>query len=73
MNMTRREHIQWCKRRALAYLPDNPSDAFASMVSDMQKHPETCDHPAINLGCQLFLEGKLDTTEKMRHFIEGFE
>jgi hypothetical protein len=36
------EHIAWAKERAVRYLDEgNPADAFASIVSDLQKHPET--------------------------------
>ena len=43
--MTRAEHVQWCKRRALEYLdvmtPPDPVQAVTSMLSDLGKHPET--------------------------------
>lgn len=42
------------------------------MASDMRKHPETKDHPAIMLGFRMLLAGQLSTKEAMRKFIEGF-
>lgn len=72
--MTRDEHMRWAKDRALAYLPGDPDQAFASLASDLQKHPETEGHPAVGLGLglMLLLGGHLDTPEEMRKFIEGF-
>lgn len=71
--MTRQEHLQWCKKRALEYCDRGDlQNAFASMASDLQKHPETENHSAIQLGMLQLMSGFLDTPEKMRHFIEGF-
>ena len=39
--MTREEHLDWCKKRALAYLPMDPMEAMTSMMSDLTKHAET--------------------------------
>jgi hypothetical protein len=42
--MTRLEHLEWAKRRALAYLgserADRFRDTFASFASDLTRHPE---------------------------------
>ena len=69
----RAEHLAWCKQRALQYVDagDLPQ-AFASLGSDLQKHPETENHSGIQFGAMLLLGGHLDTPEKMRRFIEGF-
>lgn len=70
---TRTEHIAWCKEQALKELAfSGPTNAWAAMASDLRKHPDTADHPAIMLGMQLILIGDLDTPEKMKRFIEGF-
>lgn len=70
---TRAEHLAWCKARALQYCDANdPSQAFASMGSDLEKHPDTANHSGIQLGVMMLLSGHLDTAEKMRKFIEGF-
>ena len=71
--MTRTEHLQWCKQRALEYVDANDfPQAFASMASDLGKHPETANHPAIRLGAMLMFSGNLRTVDEMRKFIEGF-
>lgn len=72
-NMNRSEHMAWCKKRALEYVEvgDLPQ-AYASMASDLRKHPETEDHAGIQLGVILMMSGELDTAQEMRKFIEGF-
>lgn len=71
--MSRSEHIAWCKKRAIEYVDSGDlQSAYASMVSDLRKHPETADHPAAALGLQLMMAGHLGTEEEMRKFIEGF-
>jgi len=41
---TRAEHLAWCKERALAYVEQGDlNNAFASLISDLRKHPETED------------------------------
>lgn len=67
--MTRAEHLQWCKDRALAYLPGDPQQAFASMGSDLDKHEETRGHVGMELGMSLMMT---DNLRDMRNFIEGF-
>ena len=48
---TRAEHLAWCKQRALAYVEQGDlNNAFASMISDLRKHPETEKHGATELG-----------------------
>jgi hypothetical protein len=70
---TREEHLEWCKKRALEYCDiGDVNQAFASMGSDLRKHPETANHAGIGLGMQLLFAGQLDTPEKMRKFINGF-
>jgi len=71
--MDRAEHVEWCKERAGAYLDSGDiQNAFASMGSDLNKHDETRDHAAIGLGMQMMMIGGLNTVEKMRKFINGF-
>ena len=70
---TRSEHMDWCKKRALEYIEQGDlKRAYASMASDLGKHPETQGHPAIGLGMQLMLIGDLSTPDSMRKFIDGF-
>jgi len=47
-------------------------NAFASMMSDIRKHKETSNHPAINVGMLMLMSGKLSNAEDMRKFINGF-
>lgn len=72
MPNTRAEHLQWAKSRALEYLEaGNLTDAWASFVSDLGKHPETAAHRAIELGMLEMMIGGLNTADKLRHHIEG--
>ena len=71
--MTRQEHLDWCKKRALEYCNRGDTmNALTSMFSDLEKHPETAGHPGIKLGVQLMMIGSLSTEAEARHFIEGF-
>ena len=47
--LTRDQHLAWCKQRALAYLPADPANAMASMLSDLTKHVGTREHPGREL------------------------
>jgi hypothetical protein len=70
---TREEHLAWCKERALEYCDiGDAQQAFASMGSDLGKHPETANHAGIRLGMMMLMSGRLSTAEEMRKFIEGF-
>ena len=71
--MTREEHLAWCKEQALAYCEaDDFSNALVSMGSDLDKHPETANHPNIKIGFTQLMAGMLQTREEMRRFINGF-
>lgn len=71
--MTRAEHLAWCKERALEYVEAGDlTSAFASMVSDLRKHPELARHPGIELGTLLLLSGGLSDPTSMRRHIEGY-
>lgn len=70
---TRADHLAWCKKRALKYVDaGDMNQAFASMASDLNKHPGTRGHSGMELGMMLHIGGHLDSAEKMRNFIEGF-
>lgn len=62
--MTRSEHLQWAKNRALAYLPHNPTEALTSFLSDMRKHEETADHPMLPMTATMALSGLLSDVGK---------
>lgn len=70
--MTREEHLKKCKEEALKYLDSGDvMNAITSMMSDMQKHPETkFDSPVLNmLGMKAAASG--DPVEA-RRYIVGF-
>lgn len=72
MSMTRQEHLEWAKQRALEYADAGDiQNAFASMASDLGKHPELANHFGIQLGMMQLMGGMLNTPAEMRRFIEG--
>ena len=72
--ITRAEHLQWCKDRALEYCDiGDTKQAFLSMASDLTKHPETQMHTStIGFGLAMLMAGHLQDVDKMREFINGF-
>jgi hypothetical protein len=71
--MTRSEHLQWAKDRALQYCDaGDTTNAFASIQSDMGKHPELERHMALEMGTMLLIGGHLSTPAQMRDWITGF-
>lgn len=75
MATTRAEHLAWCKQRALKYIEAGDlQGAFASFSSDLGKEESTRDSQRIQaeLGMPQLMGGMLDTPEKMRNWIEGF-
>ncbi len=69
--MTRAEHLAWCKKRALEYVDAGElNNAITSMLSDMEKHPETKGvNPNLAMAGILFHN---KSREDARRFIEGF-
>jgi hypothetical protein len=70
--MTRQEHLEWCKRRAHEYLDrGDVTNAIASMMSDMDKHPETkISSPTLSmLGLMAAQQGDYAGAKR---FIDGF-
>ncbi len=70
--MTRQEHLQWCKDRAMEYVEKGDyQNAVASMLSDLGKHDdtkksaETCGM----LGIMTLMNPSRDSVAK---FIQGF-
>jgi len=71
--MDRIEHLQWCKDRAIEFVDKGDiKQAFASFMSDMNKHPETADHIALQMGAMLLMSGLLSTPHQMSNWILGF-
>jgi len=70
--MTRAEHLEWCKERALAYLDAGDlANAVASMTSDMSKHDETKDYPGV-LTMLGMIEVMNSNPDGVRRWIVGF-
>jgi len=71
VSRTRQEHLSWAKQRSIEYARAcELLKAINSIASGLQKHPETKEHPAPELALQLYLAGKLPSTEEMIKFIE---
>lgn len=65
--MTRAEHLEWSKRRALDYLDRGEFlDGVWSMLSDMNTHPELAHHSG------LLLFSTLCTLDDARYWVKGF-
>lgn len=71
--MDRQQHLEWCKKRAREYLAKGDvTNAIASMMSDLRKHPETESSAGGilgMLGMQTVISGDVSDA---RRFIEGF-
>jgi len=65
------EHLQWCKDRAIDYLPNDPAQAVASMLSDMSKHPDT-ELSSHGLLAILGIREITNGSEAVKRWIEGF-
>jgi hypothetical protein len=71
--MTRDEHVEWCKERALEYVEMGDfTQAITSMASDLTKHEETKNHKGIDIGVMMLVGGMLRTKEDVVRFINGF-
>lgn len=72
--VTRSEHIEWCKQRALQFLDTGDwFQALASLQSDLTKNPKTVNHGAIQLASSLALNRYLNSCDSVRNFIEGVQ
>lgn len=77
--MDRAERLQWCKDRALAYLPHDPAQAMTSFMSDASAayDDQPClidwDKSAMLMLCQLaMMHAAQGNGFEMRRWIEGF-
>lgn len=74
--MTRAEHLQWCKDRAMEYV--NKGDLLngvTSMMSDLTKHPETAksaDGPLAMLGLLAAQQAQSGDRDGVVRYIKGF-
>ena len=65
----RKEHVEWCKQRALEELErSGVNAAMASLTSDFGKH-ESTNNPMMIMMC--FVIKKMDKKEAKK-YIEGF-
>jgi hypothetical protein len=70
MQRSRNEHLAWCKKRALEYLPRDPLNAMTSMMSDLSKHPELKNHAGLEIAPMFY--GAHNDPDAVRRWIEGF-
>lgn len=70
--MTREQHLEWCKKRAHEYLAKGDiANAVTSMLSDMDKHPETTlKTPTLAMLGMLAVQS--GSVTEARRFIDGF-
>lgn len=77
--MTRAEHLKWCKDRAIKeydfYAKNGNGEAqrngLTSMMSDMNKHPETTSTSVSSL-CLMYMTKPMSRQEFV-NFINGFK
>lgn len=72
--MTREEHIEWAKKRAIEEMDfyNDPSKGIISMMSDLTRHPETYSQALMSLcALQLLMKPKM-TKQEVIDFINGF-
>ena len=72
--MTRDEHLEWAKKRALEYVDrGDVREGFTSMLSDLSKHEELKNHKGGEIGVQfMLLPGWIDNAVEVRRWIVGF-
>ena len=70
--MTRAQHLQWAKDRALAYVEAGElAEACASLLADLNKHSQIDPSAAQMVWGIEALTGGLNSADKVRHFING--
>jgi hypothetical protein len=71
--MTREEHLAWCKKRAHEYLErGDTANAIASMMSDLNKHPETAIGSGGILSQMGLMAAMSGSHDEARRYIDGF-
>lgn len=67
------EYLAAAKKRALAYLPHDPPQAFTSMLRDMTKNPHFENHVGNRMGIGLMIvPGWISNPREVRRWIEGY-
>ena len=70
MTVTRDEHLEWCRQRALEYVEIGDLDqAVSSMLSDLLKHEEIVLNPILAM---VGLYSVQLGTEDVKRWINGF-
>lgn len=73
MQMTRAEHLAWCKKRAHEYVAEGDcTNAVASMISDINKHPETEMKGPMAAVLMAAAMNEAGDPVAIRHWIDGF-
>lgn len=71
--MTREEHLSWCKKRAHEYLDRGDiMNGVTSMMSDLQKHPETKLSEGSPLGMLGLAAIISEDHREATRFVDGF-
>lgn len=71
--MTREDHMKWCKQRANEYLAQGDiANGVTSMLSDLQKHPETALPAGSPLGMLGMMAIQSGNISEARRFVDGF-
>ena len=73
--LTRQEHLQWCKDRAMEYVKEgNLLEAVTSMMSDLAKHPEmkARGEALAMLGILAMQQAQQGDTDAVKRYIQGF-
>lgn len=74
--MTRQEHLDWCKKRAMEYVRSgNLVEGVTSMMSDLGKHPETRESAGgalAMLGLLALKQAQDGDSEGVTRYIAGF-
>ena len=74
MEISREDHIRWCKDRALEYVKLGDLDnAIASMQSDLTKHPETNTPEVIKRALDIELIYAISRHRRVVTWIHGFK
>lgn len=72
-DVTREDHLEWCKRRASEYLKEGDiKNGITSMLSDLSKHPDTLELSQggyAQIGMHMILIGDMAAATR---FVEGF-
>jgi hypothetical protein len=71
---TRAEYLQWCKDRAMEHVKRGELlEGVTSMMSDMEKHPETKLGPALSaLGIHAAMQAQQGNRDMVERYILGF-